>query len=76
MSGATVPVDVAQKTARDAIRGGAKLVESEIEEEDGWLLYSFAFETRDGVTEVEIDANTGVVVEIEHDGDHDQDDDE
>ena len=56
---------------------GGRVVDAEIEEEDGRLIYSFdlAVDGREGVTEVEIDATTGDVIGVEHEDEDDPDDD-
>lgn len=72
---ATVSADQARTTAL-AAHPGARVKESEIEEEDGRLIYSFDLEVPggDGSVEVEIDAMTGVVLPAEPDSDVDDDD--
>ena len=59
---------------------GARITESEREEEDGRLIYSFELEVagQDRVTEVEIDAVTGEILaqDQEDDDDHDAADDD
>jgi uncharacterized membrane protein YkoI len=73
---AQVSADAARATALAAVPGG-RIVESELEDEDGRLIYSFDIEAADGTHDVEIDAITGQVltsaVENE-DEDHDDDD--
>lgn len=71
---ATVKADQAEALALKAVPG--KVIESEIEEENGVLLYSFEIETADGVREVEINAETGAVVSIENEDDEDDEDDD
>jgi uncharacterized membrane protein YkoI len=70
----------AREKALAAMPGG-QIVESEIEEEDGRLIYSFDVKIsgQDGHSEVEIDAMTGAVLSPESDDDDDDgkdDDDE
>jgi len=74
---ATVAPEQAQRTALAAVPGG-RIVESEIEEENGRLVYSFELEVqgRDGEVEVEVDAMTGAVLAVESDDDDEDDDDE
>ena len=72
---ARVSADDARATALAAVHGG-KIVESELEDEDGRLIYSFDIEAADGTHEVEIDAITGQVLQsgVENeDDDHDDD---
>jgi protein-disulfide isomerase len=59
----------AEATALKAYPGG-KIKETELEKEDGGLIYSVEF-TDDA--EVEIDANTGKVLEVEYPGHSDKD---
>ncbi|HEY0810404.1 MAG TPA: PepSY domain-containing protein [Longimicrobiales bacterium] len=69
---ATYSVEAARKQALAAVPGGV-VVESEIEEEHGRLIYSFEIKVagQDGVTEVEIDAMTGELIGTEHESDED-----
>ena len=68
------PADARAK-AIAALPGGT-LIESEIEEEDGRLIYCFEFKVGDLIKEVEIDAITGAVIGIEVDDDDGADDEE
>ena len=66
---ATVTPEAARATALERVAG--TIIEAELEEEGGVLMYSFEVRGTDGtVTEVEIDAGSGAVlnVEVEHDG--------
>jgi uncharacterized membrane protein YkoI len=70
---ARVSADAARQTALAAVPGG-RIVESELEEEDGRLIYSFDIEAADGTHDVEIDALTGQVLQSaleNEDEDHD-----
>ncbi len=56
---------------------GGTIVEAEIEEEDGRLVYDIHVRVDgDGEYEVLIDAMTGVVVDVEHEDEDDEDDDD
>lgn len=59
-------------------RVAGRVVEAEIEREDGRLVYSFDIEVPgvSGLTEVEIDAQTGEILEVENEEDDDEDDDD
>ena len=73
---ARISADDARATALAAVPGG-KIVESELEEENGRLIYSFDIEAADGTHDVEIDAITGQVLQSaleSEDDDHDDDD--
>ena len=73
---ARISPDAARATALAAVAGG-KVLESELEEEDGRLIYSFDIEAADGTHDVEIDALTGQVLQSaleNEDEDHDDDD--
>ena len=72
---AQVAPDDARAKAIAAVPGGT-LIESEIEEEDGRLLYCFEFKVGEVVKEVEVDAITGEVISIEVDDDDGADEDE
>jgi uncharacterized membrane protein YkoI len=72
---ATYSQQGALQQAQQLVPGG-RLIESELEEEDGRLIYGFEFETADGITEVEIDAVTGELIEVEHEDDDEEDDDD
>jgi hypothetical protein len=56
----------AQKTALAKVPGG-KIKDSELEEEDGKLIWSFdiAVKGSKDITEVHVDANTGDVIKVE-----------
>lgn len=64
---ATLPADSAMKLALARVPGG-RIVEGELEEEDGRLVYSFDIkvEGKDGVDEVQVDARTGAIVSVGH----------
>ena len=73
---ARVSAEDARATALAAVPGG-KVVESELEDEDGRLIYSFDIEAADGTHDVEIDAITGQVLQSaleNEDEDHDDED--
>jgi len=73
---AKISKDDATKTALAQVPGGT-VKEAEIEKEDGKLIWSFDVVTPDSkdTTEVNIDAVTGSLVNIEKDGDKDNDKD-
>jgi uncharacterized membrane protein YkoI len=60
----------ARKIALERVPGG-EIVKSELEEEDGKLLYSFDIKLpgKEGVEEVHVDAKTGEVLSVEHESD-------
>ena len=64
---ATLPADSAIKLALGRVPGG-RIVEGELEEEDGRLIYSFDIkvEGRAGVDEVDVDARRGAIVSVGH----------
>lgn len=64
---ATLPADSAVKIALARVPGG-KVIDAELEEEDGRLIYSFVvkIEGKEGAEEVHVDARTGEVVKVEH----------
>ena len=74
---ATYSADAARQQALAQVPGGV-IVESEIEEEDGRLLYCFEIKVpgQDGVTEVEIDAVTGALIGTEQEADDEEDEDD
>ena len=72
---ARISADDARATALAAVPGG-KIVESELEEEDGRLIYSFDIEAADGTHDVEIDALTGQVLQSALENDDDDHDDD
>jgi hypothetical protein len=55
-----------------------RVVDAELEEEDGRLVYSYDLELdgQPGIMDVEIDAMTGEVLSVEHEDEEDSDDDE
>jgi len=71
---ATVKTEQAEALALKAVPG--TIIETEIEEENGVLLYSIEIQTADGIREVEINAENGAVVAIENEDDEDDDDDD
>ncbi len=79
-SGPRAEVRVSPHEARQIVRShfpGARIEESELEEEDGFLVYSFEMRYRDGCElEVLIDAYTGEVVEVEEDDCDEYEDDD
>lgn len=66
---ATISPDSAQRLALGKVPGG-KVVEGEIEEEDGKLIYSFdvRVDGKAGYREVHIDARTGEVLGVKQEG--------
>jgi len=78
---AAVSSEAATRTVLAAYPG-ARITESEIEDENGVLIYSFELQTAEGVVDVEVDAMTGeLVVDSEDSGtdrdvDHEDDRDE
>jgi uncharacterized membrane protein YkoI len=71
---ATITPEEARRLALAAVPGGA-VVAAELEEEDGVLLYSFDIEVagQAWITEVHVDAMTGVVGPLEHESADDED---
>lgn len=67
----------AEKTALSQVKDG-KIVDTELEEEHGTLIYEVELKTpgSDDRTEVKIDANTGKVLSVEKESDKHDDDDE
>lgn len=58
----------AQVVAQKAYTGNGKLNESQLEDEDGQIVYGFEFKEANGnEVDVKIDAKTGKVVKIEQD---------
>lgn len=72
---ATYSAEAARQQALAAVPGGV-IVESEIEEEDGRLVYCFEISVagQKGVTEVEIDAVSGELISTEQEPEDDEDD--
>ncbi|MHA2232902.1 MAG: PepSY domain-containing protein [Candidatus Hodarchaeales archaeon] len=69
--------DEAKRIAEEHTGGTAISVELEREDDglfSGKLIYEVVVQTANGYLEVEIDANTGEVIEVEPDDDHDDDD--
>jgi uncharacterized membrane protein YkoI len=66
---AKIRSDSAIKLAQARIPN-ATIQSAEIENEDGRLIYSFDMKTvgRSGIDEVNVDANTGKVLPVEHEG--------
>ncbi|MFL5318734.1 MAG: PepSY domain-containing protein [Myxococcaceae bacterium] len=66
---ATVTCEGARKTAMEKVPDG-KIVEAELEDEHGRLVYSFDMKRKGqtGVEEVQVDAKSGEVVSVEHEG--------
>ncbi|MHA2273972.1 MAG: PepSY domain-containing protein [Candidatus Hodarchaeales archaeon] len=69
--------DEAKRIAEEYLGGTAISVDLEREDDDffggGQLIYEVVVETADGLFEVEIDANTGEVLEVERDDGNDDD---
>jgi len=64
---AKIRPDSARKVAMAQVPGG-RMTSQEIENEDGKLVYTFDFKAqgKSGVDEVNVDANTGAVVNVKH----------
>lgn len=62
--------DIALKEVKDK----GEVVRTELESDDGMLQYDVTVKTSDAVYEVEIDAKTGKVLEVEKEGHHGDDD--
>jgi len=64
---------VARQTALTKVPGG-KVTESELEKEDGKLVWSFDIKVagKSGIEEVQVDAITGDVVAVEHESPDDE----
>jgi uncharacterized membrane protein YkoI len=77
LSRAAVSMEAAQHTALAAYPG-ARVDESEIEEENGRLIYSFELAVRgqSGLVDVEVDAMTGELLPAEVDDEDGADDDD
>ncbi len=68
---ATITLDAARATALERVSGA--IVEAELEEERGVLLYSFEVRQANGaVSEVEIDAGSGAVLSVEEEDEADE----
>jgi uncharacterized membrane protein YkoI len=70
---ARVKADSAQRTALRRVPGG-KIEGAELEREHGALIYSFDIKVagKEGIEEVHVDANTGAVVNVEHESAEDE----
>ncbi|MFD1020684.1 PepSY domain-containing protein [Thalassobacillus hwangdonensis] len=64
----------AEKVATDKVSG--EVVATEVEKDDGTIVYEFDIRTETGVTEVEVDGNTGKVLDVEQDDEDDENDDD
>ena len=66
---AVISGDSAVALARAAVPHG-RIVEAELEQEGGKLIYSFDIRVprQKGITEVHVDARTGAVAPLEHEG--------
>ncbi|MGZ3439576.1 MAG: PepSY domain-containing protein [Caldimonas sp.] len=61
-----ITMDAAKKTALTKVNGGV-IKSSELEKEKGKLIYSFDIVAPDKkIVEVNVDANTGAIVSVEH----------
>ena len=70
-SQANVPKEQAQAVALQNVAG--EVIKSELEDEDGVVLWNFEIRKSDGkVTEVKVDAKTGKFVKAENDDDDEQ----
>jgi uncharacterized membrane protein YkoI len=65
---AVITPDQARQTALEAVPGG-RIIEAEIEDEDGRLIYAFEIEVDGAVTDLEVDAKTGAVIPQEAEDD-------
>jgi len=72
---AAITPDQARQTALEAVPGG-RIIEAEIEDEDGRLIYAFEVEVDGAVTDVEVDAKTGAVIPQEPEDDDDAGEDD
>ncbi len=72
---ATISEEQARLTALASVPGG-KITEAEIEEENGRLIYSFDIQVagQSSSFDVEVDANTGQLLQSEAEDDDDKDD--
>ncbi|MBH0231411.1 PepSY domain-containing protein [Halobacillus yeomjeoni] len=64
----------AEEIALERVSG--EVVESEVEKEDGTIVFEFEIKTDSGVKEVEIDGNSGRVLEVEDEDEEDDDDED
>ena len=64
----------AEKVALNEVDG--KVVESELGDENGTIVYEITIETQDGKQEVKVDATSGEFLKVENDNDEENDDDE
>lgn len=67
-----------QEAARIAlVAAPGEVLDSELENDDGVMIYEFEIQQGDNIREVEVDANTGAILENKIDnGDEDEDEDE
>ncbi len=73
---AKISIDQARSTALGRVRGGT-IIEEELEMENGKLVYSIEIRDADKkVFDVEVDAKTGEIVNVEEENDDDDDDDD
>ncbi len=69
-----ITVEQARKTALERVSG--TIIEEEIEKENGKIVYSIEVKEANGkVFDVEVDAETGVIVKVEQEDEDDEDDD-
>ncbi|MEH6701608.1 PepSY domain-containing protein [Parasphingorhabdus sp.] len=63
-----------QEAARIAlVAAPGEILDSELENDDGVMIYEFEIQQGDGIREVEVDANTGAILENKiDDGDEDE----
>lgn len=77
IAGESEAVDVSlseQEAASIAlVAAPGEILDSELENDDGVMIYEFEIQQRDSIREVEVDANTGVILENKiDDGDEDE----
>jgi len=71
---AKITSDQAEKDALDEVPG--KVIETELENENGNVVYAVEIDTGSGIKEVKVDAGNGSILLVEDDDDDDDDDDE
>ena len=63
---AKISMEKAKEIALKHVKKGSRIASSELEREHGKLIYSFDITTKKGVTEVNVDAITGKIVDTHH----------
>jgi uncharacterized membrane protein YkoI len=72
---ATISMEEARRTALEKVPG--TVIESELEKENGRLVYEFEIRDKDNKTyDVQVDAKTGEVVSVEEENDDEEDTDQ